>query len=101
VVAEVWEVAAELGVNVISIGGGTEELKEDEDAECLDPAMLGCTGGSGRWGAGGREPLCDGCSADGGSGWLGASKSTCHTLQANTWSEQGCAVFSKIDIGEP
>jgi hypothetical protein len=47
--AEVWEVAAELGVNVISIGGGTEELKEDEDTECLDPAMLGCTGGSGRW----------------------------------------------------
>jgi hypothetical protein len=64
-------------------------LKEDEDTERLDPAMLGCTDGPGSYVAVRREPLCAGSSADGGSGRLGASRSNCHTLQGSTWSGQG------------
>jgi len=36
-VCEVYDVATEVGVNVRSAGGGSDELKEDEDAERLDP----------------------------------------------------------------
>jgi len=37
--AEVCDVAADVGVNVRSAGGGTEELKDEDDTERLDPAI--------------------------------------------------------------